>query len=125
VRNINDHQPQFPLDVFQVNITGKSLFVIYPSVFCFLNCFVVLEHDPSLEIIQLPETVDLDEPDELLSTRDPVCYFIVGGNQLGAFSIDPTQHTLRVHPLRNVLTTKTTHSNKKNSRLRKHWIERS
>ncbi|EFX87616.1 hypothetical protein DAPPUDRAFT_235424 [Daphnia pulex] len=73
--NVNDHQPQFPLDVFQVNIT---------------------EHDPSPEIIQLPETVDLDEPDELLSTRDPVCFFIVGGNQLGAFSIDPTQHTLRV-----------------------------
>ncbi|EFX90438.1 hypothetical protein DAPPUDRAFT_300008 [Daphnia pulex] len=73
--NVNDHQPQFPLDVFQVNIT---------------------EHVPSPEIIQLPETVDLDEPDELLSTRDPVCFFIVGGNQLGAFSIDPTQHTLRV-----------------------------
>ncbi|EFX90417.1 hypothetical protein DAPPUDRAFT_309564 [Daphnia pulex] len=54
------------------------------------------EHVPSPEIIQLPETVDLDEPDELLSTRDPVCFFIVGGNQLGAFSIDPTQHTLRV-----------------------------
>ncbi|EFX79347.1 hypothetical protein DAPPUDRAFT_52523 [Daphnia pulex] len=76
VRNVNDHQPQFPLDVFQVNIT---------------------EHDPSPEIIQLPETVDLDEPDELLSIRDPVCFFIVGGNQLGALiSIDPTQHTLRV-----------------------------
>ncbi|XP_057365539.1 cadherin-23-like isoform X1 [Daphnia carinata] len=75
VRNINDHQPQFPLDIFQINIT---------------------EHDPSTDPIQLPETVDLDEPDELLSARDPVCYYIVGGNQQGAFSLDRFQHTLTV-----------------------------
>ncbi|KAI9560285.1 hypothetical protein GHT06_014300 [Daphnia sinensis] len=75
VRNINDHQPQFPMDVFQINIT---------------------EHNTSNEAIQLPETVDLDEPDELLCARDPVCYYIVGGNQQGAFSLDRIQHTLTV-----------------------------
>lgn len=44
----------------------------------------------------MPETVDLDEPDDVLNARDAVCYFIVGGNQLGAFSLDRTLHTLTV-----------------------------
>lgn len=54
------------------------------------------EHDQVPEVIQLPETVDLDEPDDLLNAREVVCYFIVGGNQLGAFSLDRTRHTLTV-----------------------------
>ena len=59
--------------------------------------YCISEHESTSEIIQLPETVDLDEPDELLNTRELVCYFIVGGNQLKAFRIDRTQHTLTVH----------------------------
>lgn len=46
--------------------------------------------------MHLPETVDLDEVDESSSAANPVCYFIVGGNSLGVFSLDPRQHTLKV-----------------------------
>lgn len=80
-------------------------------------------------MIQLPETVDLDEPDELLNTREVVCYFIVAGNQLGAFSIDRTRHTLRVSPAMIFLFLKkkrehTDHCPAHFS-LRKNWIEKN
>ena len=46
--------------------------------------------------VQLPETVDLDEPDEKSDIKEEVCYFIVGGNAHGMFSVDRIDHTLRV-----------------------------
>ncbi len=97
VRNVNDHPPQFPFDVFQVNVTGKKkTYCKFCCVLFSFNYFGLLEHESTSEIIRLPETVDLDEPDEVLNTRELVCYFIVGGNQLKAFSLDRAQHTLTV-----------------------------
>lgn len=55
------------------------------------------EHDPVKQPIKLPDTVDQDEPDDPSSPgSNPVCYFIVGGNSQGVFSLDPVQHTLKV-----------------------------
>ena len=54
-------------------------------------------------MIQLPETVDQDEMDNeegitgiSSSSKEIVCYFIIGGNPLGAFSLDKVKHILRI-----------------------------
>jgi len=77
VRDVNDHPPQFQTDVFSINIT---------------------EHDSTKKTIQLPKTVDQDQTDddEEESNKEPICYFIVGGNPLGAFSLDRIKHILRI-----------------------------
>ncbi|XP_066601612.1 cadherin-23 [Prorops nasuta] len=74
VRNINDYEPQFLVDVFNVNITE--------------------EKTPGSEIIMLPETVDRDEVDDLDDPPTQVCYFIVSGNEDGQFTLDIFKHEL-------------------------------
>lgn len=43
----------------------------------------------------LPETIDKDDPDESDESKGEVCYFIVAGNENGAFTLDPLSHELR------------------------------
>lgn len=76
VRNINDYEPQFLIDVFNVNFTE--------------------EQTPRSEIAMLPETIDRDEVDDLDDPPTQVCYFIVGGNDDGSFVLDVYKHELTV-----------------------------
>lgn len=76
VRNINDYEPQFQIDVFHVNFTE--------------------ERSHGAESAQLPETIDRDEVDDLDDPPTQVCYFIVGGNDEGYFSLDIKRHILSV-----------------------------
>ncbi|KAL2733633.1 cadherin-23 [Vespula maculifrons] len=74
VRNINDYEPQFLIDVFNVNFTEEQL--------------------PRSEMAMLPETIDRDEVDDLDDPPTQVCYFIVGGNDDGSFTLDVYKHEL-------------------------------
>ncbi|XP_011144581.1 cadherin-23 [Harpegnathos saltator] len=74
VRNINDFEPQFLLDTFHINFTEEQL--------------------PGSEIIVLPETIDRDEVDDLDDPPTQACYFIVGGNDDGLFTLDIYRHEL-------------------------------
>ncbi|CAG5108412.1 Similar to Cdh23: Cadherin-23 (Mus musculus) [Cotesia congregata] len=74
VRNINDYEPQFLVDVFTVAFAE--------------------EQPPGSEIVDLPETIDRDEVDDLDDPPTQVCYFIVGGNNDGYFTLDPFSHKL-------------------------------
>lgn len=76
VRNINDYEPQFLIDVFNVNFTEEQL--------------------PRSEMAMLPETIDRDEVDDLDDPPTQVCYFIVGGNDDGSFTLDVYKHELTV-----------------------------
>ncbi|KAL7302845.1 hypothetical protein TKK_0004077 [Trichogramma kaykai] len=75
VKNINDYEPQFTMDVHKVNFTE--------------------EQPASLERVALPDTVDRDEVDDLDDPPSRVCYFIVGGDDdEGAFDLDNETHEL-------------------------------
>ncbi|XP_018055353.1 PREDICTED: uncharacterized protein LOC108691909 [Atta colombica] len=74
VRNINDFEPQFSVNVFNVNFTE--------------------EQPPGSEMVLLPETFDNDDVDELDDPPTQVCYFIVGGNNDGLFVLDIYKHEL-------------------------------
>lgn len=76
VRNINDYEPQFLLDVFNINFTE--------------------EQAPGSETVQLPETIDKDEVDDLDDPPTQVCYFIINGNDDGLFVLDIFKHELTV-----------------------------
>lgn len=76
VRNINDYEPQFLVDIFNINFTE--------------------EQPPGSETTQLPETVDRDEVDELDDPPAQVCYFIISGNDDGLFILDVFKHELTV-----------------------------
>ena len=76
VRNINDYEPQFLVDIFNINFTE--------------------EQPPGTETMQLPETVDRDEVDELDDPPAQVCYFIISGNDDGLFILDVFKHELTV-----------------------------
>uniref|UniRef100_A0ABD2XK31 Cadherin domain-containing protein n=1 Tax=Trichogramma kaykai TaxID=54128 RepID=A0ABD2XK31_9HYME len=77
VKNINDYEPQFTMDVHKVNFTE--------------------EQPASLERVALPDTVDRDEVDDLDDPPSRVCYFIVGGDDdEGAFDLDNETHELTV-----------------------------
>ncbi|XP_044743020.1 cadherin-23, partial [Chrysoperla carnea] len=76
VSNVNEYEPQFAMDDFFVNFT---------------------ENEPAgKETRKLPDTVDRDELDILDGSQLPVCYFIVGGNELGLFRVHPFDHELTV-----------------------------
>ena len=50
---------------------------------------------PGEERRRLVQTVDRDEPDEdQLARAPPVCYFIVGGNEGGFFTLDSHRHDI-------------------------------
>lgn len=74
VRNINDYEPQFLVNTFEVIFTEEKA--------------------PGAESFILPETIDRDEVDELDDPPTQVCYFIVGGNIDGWFSLDIFKHSL-------------------------------
>ncbi|XP_011305109.1 cadherin-23 [Fopius arisanus] len=74
VKNINDYEPQFMVDVFTV---------------MFLE-----EQFPGAEAVVLPETIDKDEVDDLDDPPTQVCYFIVGGNDDDYFTLDTVTHEL-------------------------------
>lgn len=76
VRNINDYEPQFLVDVFNINFTE--------------------EQAPGSETVQLPETIDKDEVDDLDDPPTQVCYFIINGNDDGLFVLDIFKHELTV-----------------------------
>lgn len=76
VRNINDYEPQFLVDVFLVTFTEQK--------------------SPDAETVTLPETIDRDEVDDLDDPPTQVCYFIVGGNDDGFFTLDIFNHKLSV-----------------------------
>lgn len=76
VRNINDFEPQFLLNVFNIDFTE--------------------EKPPGSEVVSLPETIDRDEVDDLDDPPTQVCYFIVGGNDDGLFVLDTYKHELSV-----------------------------
>ena len=76
VKNVNDFEPQFLIDVHRVNFTE--------------------EQPPGLERVMLPETVDRDEVDDLDDPPTKVCYFIVGGNDEKSFDLDIATHELTV-----------------------------
>lgn len=56
------------------------------------------EHEaPGVERRILIDTIDRDEPDDFEEVNaGQVCYFIVGGNERGFFSLDPLRHELTV-----------------------------
>ncbi|XP_034949613.1 uncharacterized protein [Chelonus insularis] len=74
VKNVNDYEPQFLVDIFTVTFTE--------------------EKPPKAEEISLPETVDRDEVDDLDDPPTQVCYFIIGGNDDGYFTLDIFSHKL-------------------------------
>nr|XP_033326560.1 cadherin-23 isoform X1 [Megalopta genalis]XP_033326561.1 cadherin-23 isoform X1 [Megalopta genalis]XP_033326562.1 cadherin-23 isoform X1 [Megalopta genalis] len=74
VRNINDYEPQFLVDIFKTNFTEQQF--------------------PGTETIVLPQTVDRDDIDELEDPPAQVCYFIVSGNDDGFFVLDVFKHEL-------------------------------
>ncbi|GFG38793.1 hypothetical protein Cfor_02805 [Coptotermes formosanus] len=76
VRNVNDYEPQFLLDEYNINFTEHS--------------------ELGLERRRLIDTVDRDEVDELDDPPTPVCYFIVGGNEDEYFAIEPLRHEIMV-----------------------------
>lgn len=76
IRNINDYEPQFLVDVFNINFTE--------------------EQAPGSETVQLPETIDKDEVDDLDDPPTQVCYFIINGNDDGLFVLDIFKHELTV-----------------------------
>lgn len=87
VRNINDYEPQFLVNVFNVNFTE--------------------EQPPGSEMVLLPETIDRDEVDDLDDPPTQVCYFIIGGNDDELFALDIYRHELGVSTLNrniNVIT---------------------
>ncbi|KAK6628109.1 hypothetical protein RUM44_010591 [Polyplax serrata] len=75
VKNVNDFHPQFLMDQLVVNFTEHKT--------------------PGSEVRILPETIDKDDPDESDESKGEVCYFIVAGNENGAFTLDPLSHELR------------------------------
>ncbi|OAD57365.1 Cadherin-23 [Eufriesea mexicana] len=74
VRNINDYEPQFLVDIFNINFTE--------------------EQHPGSETVQLPETIDRDEVDDLDDPPTQVCYFIISGNDDKLFVLDVFKHQL-------------------------------
>lgn len=76
MRNINDYEPQFLVDIFKIDFTE--------------------EQPPGSETVQLPETVDRDEVDDLDDPPTQVCYFIISGNDDGLFILDIFRHELTV-----------------------------
>ncbi|XP_046612201.1 cadherin-23 isoform X1 [Neodiprion virginianus] len=74
VRNINDYEPQFLIDVFNVHFTEEIA--------------------AGSESVFLPETIDRDEVDDLDDPPSQVCYFIVGGNDDETFNLDHYSHEL-------------------------------
>ncbi|OXU32081.1 hypothetical protein TSAR_007838 [Trichomalopsis sarcophagae] len=74
VKNINDYEPQFLIDVHNVNFTE--------------------ERPAGFEKVILPETIDRDEVDDLDDPPTKVCYFIVGGNDEKSFDLDTSTHEL-------------------------------
>lgn len=64
------------LDVFNINFTE--------------------EQAPGTETVQLPETIDKDEVDDLDDPPTQVCYFIINGNDDGLFVLDIFNHELTV-----------------------------
>lgn len=76
VRNINDYEPQFLVNVFKVNFTEEEL--------------------PGMEKIILPETIDRDEVDDLDDPPTQVCYYIVAGNDEGLFHLNNKTHELTI-----------------------------
>lgn len=83
VRNINDYEPQFLVDVFNINFTE--------------------EQAPGTETVQLPETIDKDEVDDLDDPPTQVCYFIINGNDDGLFILDIFKHELTVRINRSLV----------------------
>lgn len=53
---------------------------------------------PGKETIKLPDTIDRDEF-ELEGPLQPVCYYIIGGNENGAFKLGKQSHILSVKTL--------------------------
>lgn len=84
VKNINDYEPQFLIDVHNVNFTEEQ-----PAGF---------------EKVVLPETIDRDEVDDLDDPPTKVCYFIVGGNDEKLFDLDISTHELTVRSLLSCAT---------------------
>lgn len=76
MRNVNDYEPQFLVDIISVNFTEHS--------------------KPGLERKKLPDTVDRDEVDDLDDPPSQVCYFIVHGNEDHLFKLDAVTHVLSV-----------------------------
>lgn len=54
------------------------------------------EQPAGSETVQLPETVDRDEVDDLDDPPTQVCYFIISGNDDGLFILDIFRHELTV-----------------------------
>lgn len=53
---------------------------------------------PGKETIKLPDTIDRDEF-ELEGPLQPVCYYIIGGNEDGMFKLEKQSHVLSVSQL--------------------------
>lgn len=70
---------------------------------------------PGAERIRLPDTIDRDEF-ELEGPLQPVCYFIIGGNEEGMFKLEKLSHTLMV----NTVLCKTLNSNNKENLAGQH-----
>lgn len=93
VSSVNDYQPQFLVDELFVNFTGK--FVAF-AFRLFATKTVLLENaTPGKETIKLPDTIDRDEF-ELEGPLQPVCYYIIGGNEDGMFKLEKQSHLLSV-----------------------------
>ena len=79
VKNVNDNEPQFLVDIFSVNFTENK--------------------SPGSERTVIVGTVDRDDDEVDDNGNDPlidVCYFIVGGS-------DAAMSTFDLHPLRHEL----------------------
>uniref|UniRef100_T1KWL6 Cadherin domain-containing protein n=2 Tax=Tetranychus urticae TaxID=32264 RepID=T1KWL6_TETUR len=78
ITNVDDFEPEFTEDVFQVSFTENTL--------------------PGIESFKILPTIDKDEMDDPLETavKSIPCYYIVGGNEDGAFKLDLLTHQLTV-----------------------------
>ena len=62
--------------------------------------FFVAEHrTPGVERVRLVEAVDKDDAEFNDADHHPICYYIVGGNKDGVFTIDHQKHILIVSVL--------------------------
>ncbi|KAL0881086.1 hypothetical protein ABMA27_002212 [Loxostege sticticalis] len=78
VQNVDSYRPRFPHKTFRINVT---------------------ENLPKYEVY-LPSVIERDAIDRGDEPVLPVCYFIVDGNEGGAFQLQPSTHKLStVQPL--------------------------
>ena len=75
VKNVNDHEPQFLIEEFNVSFTEHT--------------------SPGSQRVKIVGTIDRDDADDDILELDEVCYFILcSDGPKGLFALHPTNHEL-------------------------------